>query len=182
MNKVSINSFSTNTGFEHHAHEVTVTASQSLNKIQNTSVNNTKVNGETTTKLTKISKKNENKSLENLNKSSKAKKKLCMIAPTTNASSTTTTTLIQQSNLINNCNQNGVMDINNNIQLKPIKHKRDALPMRLSALPQSFWQQPNQSNVSPGSMYLPPLFKHDSDDDGMYEQLNINCFQIKKML
>lgn len=35
--------------------------------------------------------------------------------------------------------------------------------MRLRALPPSFWQQPNQSNVSPGTMYLPPLFKNDGE-------------------
>ena len=32
--------------------------------------------------------------------------------------------------------------------------------MRLRELPASFWQQPNQSNISPGTMYLPPLFKN----------------------
>lgn len=35
--------------------------------------------------------------------------------------------------------------------------------MRLRALPPSFWQQPNQSNISPGTMYLPPLFKNDNE-------------------
>jgi hypothetical protein len=50
------------------------------------------------------------------------------------------------------------------IQLKPLssKAKREPLPMRLRALPPSFWQQPNQPNVSPGTMYLPPLFKNDT--------------------
>jgi hypothetical protein len=27
----------------------------------------------------------------------------------------------------------------------------------------SFWQQPNQPNVSPATMYLPPLFKNEID-------------------
>ena len=49
--------------------------------------------------------------------------------------------------------------------LKPIsnKAKREPLPMRLRALPMSFWQQPNQPNVSPATMYLPPLFKNEID-------------------
>lgn len=46
----------------------------------------------------------------------------------------------------------------------------DPLPMKLRALPQSFWQQPNvASNVSPGQMYtkLPPLIsKENHDVDG----------------
>lgn len=39
----------------------------------------------------------------------------------------------------------------------------EPIPMRLRALPPSFWQQPNQSNISPGTMYLPPLFKNDGE-------------------
>lgn len=43
------------------------------------------------------------------------------------------------------------------------KPKKDPLPMKLRALPQSFWQQPNSVNtMPPGNMYLPvlpPLFK-----------------------
>lgn len=42
--------------------------------------------------------------------------------------------------------------------------KKDPLPMRLRALPPSFWQQPNQPNVSPGTMYLPPLFKNEIEN------------------
>ena len=40
----------------------------------------------------------------------------------------------------------------------------EPLPMKLRALPQSFWQQPNAVNsASPGTMYavLPPLCKTD---------------------
>ncbi|PSN38352.1 hypothetical protein C0J52_06937 [Blattella germanica] len=40
------------------------------------------------------------------------------------------------------------------------KPKKEPLPMKLRALPQSFWQQPNQTNcLSPGAVYpiLPPL-------------------------
>ena len=39
-------------------------------------------------------------------------------------------------------------------------HKKEPLPMKLRALPQSFWQQPNNANpLSPGAFYstLPPL-------------------------
>ncbi len=155
-----------------------MTSSQnSNNKAQNISFsNNNKINTINETKITKISKKTDNKTLEITNKSSKAKKKLCMmstissVAPTpmTNITATTATTQNQQSNANTTVSTSNQNQIDNNVQLKPIKHKRDALPMRLRALPQSFWQQPNQSNVSPGSMYLPPLFKHESDDDGVF--------------
>ncbi len=38
--------------------------------------------------------------------------------------------------------------------------------MRLRALPQSFWQQPNQQqNINPSSMCLPPLNKYDFDNN-----------------
>ncbi|XP_013416853.1 uncharacterized protein LOC106178273 [Lingula anatina] len=46
------------------------------------------------------------------------------------------------------------------------KSKKDPLPMRMRALPQSFFQQPNvPHNVSPGAAYpvLPPLMNRDSD-------------------
>ncbi|XP_023227613.1 uncharacterized protein LOC111628119 [Centruroides sculpturatus] len=48
------------------------------------------------------------------------------------------------------------------------KQRKEPLPMKLRALPQSFWQQPNNaSNVSPAIVVpmLPPLFKHDTADD-----------------
>lgn len=48
------------------------------------------------------------------------------------------------------------------------KPKKEPLPMKLRALPQSFWQQPDEtSGVSPamGVSVLPPLFKHDTQDD-----------------
>lgn len=44
------------------------------------------------------------------------------------------------------------------------KSKREPLPMRMRALPASFWQQPNQPNISPGTMYLPPLFRNEIDN------------------
>ncbi|XP_064611916.1 uncharacterized protein LOC135475896 [Liolophura sinensis] len=46
--------------------------------------------------------------------------------------------------------------------------KKDPLPMRLRALPQSFWQQPNTPNyISPATCFatLPPLKIRDSDED-----------------
>lgn len=49
--------------------------------------------------------------------------------------------------------------------------KREPLPMRLRALPQSFWQQPNVPHtVSPGTAYpiLPPLCTKD-DEEGVDE-------------
>ncbi|XP_038061427.1 uncharacterized protein LOC119732108 [Patiria miniata] len=63
----------------------------------------------------------------------------------------------------NNCNNNNVRTAvpPNKIKQKP---KKDPLPMKLRALPQSFWQQPNTVNtVPPGSMYtvLPPVSKTD---------------------
>lgn len=48
------------------------------------------------------------------------------------------------------------------------KPKKEPLPMKLRALPQSFWQQPDEtSGVSPGIVMpvLPPLFKHDTQED-----------------
>jgi hypothetical protein len=46
-----------------------------------------------------------------------------------------------------------------NIHLKPLsnKAKREPLPMRLRALPPSFWQHPNQPNVSPGTFPVGPV-------------------------
>nr|CAD7428689.1 unnamed protein product [Timema monikensis] len=50
------------------------------------------------------------------------------------------------------------------------KNKKDPLPMRLRALPQSFWQQPNKpTSLSPGAIFpvLPPLKEDNvSADDG----------------
>ncbi|XP_065298895.1 uncharacterized protein [Dermacentor albipictus] len=48
------------------------------------------------------------------------------------------------------------------------KPKKEPLPMKLRALPQSFWQQPDEtSGVSPAIVMpvLPPLFKHDTQED-----------------
>ena len=42
----------------------------------------------------------------------------------------------------------------------PLSRISEPLPIKLRALPQSFWQQPNQANpLPPGSVYstLPPL-------------------------
>lgn len=44
----------------------------------------------------------------------------------------------------------------------------DPIPMRMRALPQSFWQQPNTpANAPPGASYplLPSLFSRDTGDD-----------------
>ncbi|KAK6177687.1 hypothetical protein SNE40_015740 [Patella caerulea] len=49
-----------------------------------------------------------------------------------------------------------------------VKPKREPLPMKLRALPQSFWQQPNiPHQVSPGSIFpiLPPLSIKDTGED-----------------
>ncbi|XP_059481619.1 uncharacterized protein LOC132200282 [Neocloeon triangulifer] len=50
--------------------------------------------------------------------------------------------------------------------------KRDPLPMKLRALPHSFWVQPNKpANVSPGSVYpvLPPLTRDTDSSDNRPE-------------
>ena len=52
--------------------------------------------------------------------------------------------------------------------------------MRLRALPPSFWQQPNQPNPLPGSMYLPPLFK--SDFDGIEGIADVNFVDEARIL
>lgn len=52
------------------------------------------------------------------------------------------------------------------------KIRKDPIPMRLRALPQSFWQQPNTVNpASPGSMYsvLPPLCKMEQTNSDIAE-------------
>ncbi|KAK3594980.1 hypothetical protein CHS0354_019908 [Potamilus streckersoni] len=50
-----------------------------------------------------------------------------------------------------------------------IRARREPLPMRLRALPQSFWKQPNVPNqMSPANMFsstLPPLSNKDSGED-----------------
>ena len=82
-------------------------------------------------------------------------------------------------NNANNSNSSGDALSSNSdpapISLKPIsnKAKREPLPMRLRALPMSFWQQPNQPNVSPATMYLPPLFKNEIDE---VEESNCKSF------
>ncbi|XP_071501128.1 uncharacterized protein [Diadema antillarum] len=52
------------------------------------------------------------------------------------------------------------------------KVRKEPIPMRLRALPQSFWQQPNTVNsASPGSMYsvLPPLCKMEQSNSDLSE-------------
>ncbi|KAF4519958.1 hypothetical protein B566_EDAN005457 [Ephemera danica] len=47
------------------------------------------------------------------------------------------------------------------------KPKREPLPMKLRALPQSFWQQPNQpTSMSPAFPVLPPLFVQPRGEPG----------------
>lgn len=49
-----------------------------------------------------------------------------------------------------------------------VKARRDPVPMRLRALPQSFWKQPNiPPALSPGNIFssLPPLSGYTKDDD-----------------
>ncbi|XP_061197517.1 uncharacterized protein LOC133205681 [Saccostrea echinata] len=49
-----------------------------------------------------------------------------------------------------------------------VRPKRESVPMRLRALPQSFWKQPNVPNpVSPAPLFpsLPPLGSKDSNED-----------------
>ena len=103
-----------------------------------------------------------------INKSSpKAKKKFCMMLDGHSLTISANETLSAIINDLSNSKQQQ----QNNIQLKPLsnKAKREPLPMRLRALPPSFWQQPNQPNVSPGTMYLPPLFKNGSIENGVVE-------------
>lgn len=55
------------------------------------------------------------------------------------------------------------------INTSKLRAKGQSVPMRMRPLPQSYWIQPNQPNVSPGTMYLPPIFKNEintSDDMG----------------
>ncbi|XP_071945950.1 uncharacterized protein [Antedon mediterranea] len=55
---------------------------------------------------------------------------------------------------------------------RQIKQKREPMPMRRRALPQSFWQQPNNPTMlPPGSNYtvLPPLWKHEKTNEDLSE-------------
>lgn len=55
------------------------------------------------------------------------------------------------------------------MQLKPLstRAKREPLPMRLRALPKSYWEEPNRPNVtSLITTCLPQLFKTDMDFTG----------------
>lgn len=172
-------------GFEHHAHEIVndiMTSTKPQHTIQkmlstpspssSKSFSNLNFN-KPMAKLKKTETcsnllNNLNSAPKTLSTNTKAKKKLCLMSS-------------DVSNLnINGTNMNSdhFSDVNNEL-LKPIssKAKREPLPMRLRALPMSFWQQPNQPNVSPGAMYLPPLFKNeiDSVDD------TITCVNIEDM-
>ncbi|ESO90458.1 hypothetical protein LOTGIDRAFT_123177 [Lottia gigantea] len=54
------------------------------------------------------------------------------------------------------------------LPMKTYFHFSEPLPMKLRALPQSFWQQPNQPHqVSPGNIFrvLPPLSIKDTGED-----------------
>ena len=54
----------------------------------------------------------------------------------------------------------------------------EPLPMRLRALPQSFWQQPNNpTSVSPANAYpiLPPLINKEGDDDQEMDGEYLEC-------
>ena len=147
-------------GFEHHAHEVVVMQKlphATPKSLANVNMNKTMLNklkkGETCSSL--LSKQQQQLQKNEPKSTNKAKKKLCMM----------------NSDVANlNVGINGGETVSGseladrqNVQLKPISNraKREPLPMRLRALPMSFWQQPNQPNVSPGVMYLPPLFKNE---------------------
>eukprot|EP00090_Calanus_glacialis_P000500 TRINITY_DN10302_c0_g1_i1.p1 TRINITY_DN10302_c0_g1~~TRINITY_DN10302_c0_g1_i1.p1 ORF type:complete len:412 (-),score=97.72 TRINITY_DN10302_c0_g1_i1:1088-2323(-) len=54
------------------------------------------------------------------------------------------------------------------------RHKKEPLPMKMRALPQSFWQQPNNANpLSPGAVYstLPPLPGQAGPDTELLEHI-----------
>ncbi|KAF0296047.1 hypothetical protein FJT64_006511 [Amphibalanus amphitrite] len=56
------------------------------------------------------------------------------------------------------CEQAEVSDDHESVLLTPkSRYKREPLPMKLRALPQSFWQQPNTNITAPSSAALPPL-------------------------
>lgn len=67
---------------------------------------------------------------------------------------------------------------------KTPKQRRDYLPMRMRALPQSFWQQPNHPHsISPGAQchrVLPPLFLKDGGLEEDIEALRPVSPQIEK--
>ena len=80
--------------------------------------------------------------VESCETKSKAKKKMCVMNP---------------DYIAENCESS--------VKLKPIRQKREPLPLRLRALPASFWEQPNFPNVSPATMFLPPLHRNEIEND-----------------
>jgi hypothetical protein len=183
-------SYSRQPGFELHAHSILtndVNSTSTPKKIKsisnlNLSKTNDSSNSKKTQKMNDIKSLLSNKSIKNITSNNnnnntnggKSKKKFCSMK-------NNQTETIMINNVNNNNNQELIMQneqLNNtddSIKLRPIsnKAKRDPLPMRLRALPLSFWQQPNQPNVSPGTMYLPPLFKNEIDsvdDNGKFNE------------
>ena len=173
-------SYSRQPGFELHAHSILmndINSTSTPKKIKSISNLNLSKTNESTSNSKKTQKMNDiksllsNKSIKNItssntnNNGGKSKKKFCSMKNNqtetliNNVNNSNNQELIAQNDQINNNNND------DNIKLRPIsnKAKRDPLPMRLRALPLSFWQQPNQPNVSPGTMYLPPLFKNEID-------------------
>lgn len=66
--------------------------------------------------------------------------------------------------------KNGINTQNNTNYFLFYLNVSEPIPMRLRALPQSFWQQPNTVNsASPGSMYsvLPPLCKMEQSNSDL---------------
>lgn len=140
----------------------TTTPKNSANVNTNKTMLNKLKKGETCSSLLK-----QQQQTNGPNKSTnKAKKKLCMMNSEVANLNVGISETVSGSELQND---------RQNVQLKPIsnKAKREPLPMRLRALPMSFWQQPNQPNVSPGVMYLPPLFKNEIESVESNDELLI---------
>jgi hypothetical protein len=161
-------------GFEFHAHEVQQQQQQQQQQMLVAQTSEQQQQQQQPTKpllksLNRSNKKQDDSTTvcgsksSNTQKNTKAKKKLCMMLIADPMSSKEETKA-------------------NSIQLKPIsnKAKRDPLPMRLRALPPSFWQQPNQPSASlTSTMYLPPLFKNDIIEsvlDSAESSTNANCY------
>lgn len=131
-------------GFEHHAHEV-IKQDVKLNSLKSFVIND-KSKNKFTKKLNPSS--STGALAENSEAKPKAKKKMCVMNP----------------DLLTENSDSSVM-------LKPIRQKREPLPLRLRALPASFWEQPNLPNISPATMFLPPLHRNEIEND-LGDQLN----------
>jgi hypothetical protein len=134
-------------GFKHHAHEVQEDACNRKQSLPKGSTIPVVFNyPDDSLRVKKLS--GPEKSINELSssKTQKSKKKFCAYASN-----------FPNEEALNNTEKLKFKPINST----KLRAKGQSVPMRMRPLPQSYWIQPNQPNVSPGTMYLPPIFKNE---------------------